>query len=161
MRYGSILGACGVILVGAALASPPAAAQTRSATVRVSAQVVDVASLASVPFPGEAAVEATAPAAEAGPAGRVFSVIPPRHTAVSVSVHVRGAARRGWDGMTLRVCHPATTTAPCRHVPLADSLGGGEAAAVTQETVLLGLLGPAEAVDDTAVVTLTLAYPGN
>jgi hypothetical protein len=135
--------------------------------VRVSAQVIDVASLAPAPFPVPAS-DRTAPdagtldaATVAAPSGRSFSVVPPRHSAVAVSMQVRGAAGRARQTMAIRVCRPpAVPRANCRRVPFADSLGSAEAAAVTEEAVLLSLLGLTEVAADTAFVILTLAYPG-
>jgi hypothetical protein len=152
---------CGVTLVGIAAVGRPASGQARSATLRVSAQVIDVGALAPMPFdPMEAT--ASSAAAVATPSSRAFSVVPPRHSDVAVTMQVRGASADARRAMAIQVCRRSEGIgAPCRWVPFVDSPDGMQAAAVTDHAVHVRLLGLTGAAADTARVTITLAYPGS
>jgi hypothetical protein len=164
MRFTRLMRVCGALIVGGAAVSRPAFGQTRSATVRVSAYVVDVAALAPMaadpseaPAPGAASTTAAA----AVSSGQPFSVVPPRHSPVAVSMRVRGAREAGREGMSLQVCRPSEAHATlCRRLPFSDASGDRHAAAVTDQPVFVRLVGLADSATAATQVTVTLAYPG-
>jgi hypothetical protein len=162
MRFVGIMRACGAAIAALAVVSPTGFAQTRSATVRVSAQVIDVASLAPAPYMladltgADATPDGAAASADA--AGRSFSVVPPRHSPVAVSLRVRGAGAPDRPPMAIRICLPPSA-GDCRQVLLEDTPGGAEAQALTRDPVLVSLVDLMASAGDDARVTLTLAYP--
>lgn len=158
MRPTTITRGCGALALGLVAVTRPAVGQGRSAVLRVTAQVVDVG--AAIPVSGSFASGPGVTAARAV-TGDLFSVIPPRYAALAVSMKVEGASV-GPDGMALQLCRPTVRrVAACRRVPLGASAEGHGAVTAADEAVVIRLLGLAEAVTDTAIVTLTLAYPGN
>ena len=161
MRSAGYMRVCGATIFAVAMLARPAVCQPRSAAIRVSAQVIDVAALAPMPRdPVDAA--ASRAVTGAAPSGRLFSVVPPRHSAIAVSMHVRGAPAGNRGAMAIQVCRsPAGSSARCRRVPFADSAEGFQAHADANEPVVLRLLGVADLEADTTQVMITLAYPAN
>ena len=161
MRFARIVRAGGATMIGVAALSQPAAAQSRSATLRVSAQVIDVGALASMPFdPME--VTASTATAIALPSSRAFSVVPPRHSDVAVTMQVRGTAATEGRDLAIQLCRRSEGIgARCRRVPFGASLDGAQAGAVTDHAVYVRLLGLTDPGADTTRVTITLAYPGS
>jgi len=162
MRLARIMHGVGLAILGIGAASAPGLAQSRSAVVRVSARVVDVGAVSAMTAVPESPSAATASAGvPTDGAGQVFTVVPPRHSPVAVSMHVDHAHAAAPGSLAIQLCRPSERPgARCRRVPLADSLDGRGAAAVTDETVLVRLLGLADAADAATRVTVTLAYPG-
>ena len=161
MRVTRILRVCGATILGVTALSRPALCQPRSAAIRVTAQVVDVGALRVMPVDSVEAMASTA-AAVTAPSGRVFSVVPPRHSVIGVSLRVRGVPAGHRDAMAVQVCRPREGIgARCRRAPFADSLEGAQAAVVTNEAVLLRLPGVTDLGADTAQVTITLDYLAN
>jgi hypothetical protein len=161
MRVARILWVCGAAVVGVAAVGRPASGQVRSATLHVSAQVIDVGALAPLPFDPMEATTSSA-AAVAAPSSRAFSVVPPQGSDVAVTMQVRGMSVGARRAMAIQVCRRSEEVgAPCRRLPFVDSSDGIEAAAVTDHAVHLRLLGLTGAATDSVRVTITLAYPGS
>jgi hypothetical protein len=158
MRIAKIIRVLGAAMVGVVALSHPAVGQGRSATLRVTAQVVDVGALAAMPMDS---LDATAARGGVhGASGRVFSIVPPRHSAVALSMQVGGLSADDRPDMAILVCPPSgAARGRCRRIPLVRSLEGAQAADVTDEAVVVRLLGMTHVVGDTAYVTVTLAYP--
>lgn len=163
MRFAGVSSACVVAMAGLVASGQPGVAQSRSAVVRVTAQVVDVGALNAVApdVEAETAAAAEASVGRADAAGQMFSVVPPHRAAVAVSMHVQSGDPGPPGAMAIQLCPTAgSARAGCRQVPLADSLDGRQGGALTTETVFVRLLGLAPAAEDTTLVTVTLAYPG-
>lgn len=165
MRFAGINRLCGAAILGIAAFGPPAQAQSRSAVLRVSASVVDVGVVTPVSFEAVRASTSGAPMLATGPAGRrggVFSVVPPRHSAVAVSVAVSDVGPDDGRDLAVQVCRPSDPgPAPCRRVPFTSLHEGSQIAAVTEQAIVIHLSELTDVLADTALVTLTLAYPGN
>jgi hypothetical protein len=161
MRNGRIRRACGATIIGVAALSHPAPGQGRSATLQVTAHVVDVGALGPMSFDPVHVTGSNTAAVPGGSVG-VFTLVPPRHSAVALSLQVRGLPADHRERVAIQVCPPSETLGGrCRRVPLVRSADGAQAAAVTGEAVVVRLMGLTEVAADTAHVTVTLAYPGN
>jgi hypothetical protein len=165
MRFAGINRLCGAAILGIATFGPQAQAQSRSAVLRVSANVVDVGAVTPVPFEAVRASTSGAPMLATAPGGRragVFSVVPPRNSAVAVSVAVSHAGPDDGRDVAIQVCRPSDPgPAPCRRVPFTSLRDDSQIAAVTEQAIVVHLTGLTDVLADTALVTLTLAYPGN
>ena len=160
MRVARILQIGAVAVLG--LSSRAALAQSRSAVLRVTAQVVDVGALSWAPAGGKdgsGAAAASSAVVRGGVSDRVFSIVPPRHSAVAVSMRVEGTRAGGSGGMAMQVCRPTDARRACRQIRLADSVQGHNATAIADAAVLVRLTGLTSVAEDSTRVTVTLAYP--
>lgn len=152
----------GALAVLALVSSRTAAAQSRSAALRVTAEVVSVGALSWAPTAGTDQAAAPSPSSAVvtgGASGQAFSVVPPRHAAVVVSMRLEGGPRGRNGDLAIQLCRPTDVRRGCRRVPLADAPHGRHAAAVTDEAVVLRLTGLPSVAQEPARVTVTLAYP--
>lgn len=165
MRFAGINRVSGVAILGIAAFGTPVLAQSRSAVLRVSASVVDVGAVTPLSFEAVRASPSGVPMLATVPAGRqggVFSVVPPRHAAVAVSVAVSDAGPGAGRDLAVQVCRPSDPgPAPCRRVPFTRLHDDSQIAAVTEQAIVIHLAELTDVLADTALVTLTLAYPGN